>query len=255
MLVVGPIERTVGEPISFSGRYPHLAVYNSGGECGIGAVVPWAGRLWLITYTQHSPGGSDDKLYEIDADLQMTVRPESIGGTPASRMIHRESNQLFIGPYAIDAERNVRAIPYDVMYGRHTATARHVTDPVNKVLYLDMEGLIYEVDVKTLDVNMLFRRAVPGWHAKGAYTSQGQFVVANNGEQGAGSAKRFEPFEYQIDPARTGPEDAGALAEWDGSRWSLIRRRQFTEVTGPGGIYGPRRTTARSGRWAGTNGL
>jgi hypothetical protein len=239
MLVVGPIERTVGEPISFSGRYPHLAVYNSGGECGIGAVVPWAGRLWLITYTQHSPGGSDDKLYEIDADLQMTVRPESIGGTPASRMIHRESNQLFIGPYAIDAERNVRAIPYDVMYGRHTATARHVTDPVNKVLYLDMEGLIYEVDVKSLDVNMLFRRAVPGWHAKGAYTSQGQFVVANNGEHGAGSAKRFEPFEYQIDPARTSPEDAGALAEWDAGRWSLIRRRQFTEVTGPGGIYGP----------------
>jgi hypothetical protein len=66
-----------------------------------------------------------------------------------------------------------------------------------------MEGLIYEVDVKTLDVNRLFRRAVPGWHAKGGYTSQGRFVVANNGEHAAGTADRFKPFEYQVDPDRT----------------------------------------------------
>ncbi len=229
----GATERPV-----FSGRYPHLAVYNQGGECGIGAVVPWAGRLWYITYSPHFPAGSDDKLYEIDADLNITIRPESIGGTPANRLVHRQSNQLFIGPYAIDAERNVRAIPYSEMFGRHTATARHLADPAGKVLYFDMEGLIYEVDVETLDVNLLYRRAVPGWHAKGAYTSQGRFVVANNGERAAGSVNKFKPFEYQIDPERTSPEDAGALAEWDGNEWRLIRRRQFTEVTGPGGIYG-----------------
>jgi hypothetical protein len=227
------------QPRSFSGRYPHLAVFNSAGECGIGAVVPWADRLWLITYSPHKPDGSDDKLYEINDALSMTIRPESIGGTPANRMIHRESNQLFIGPYAIDAERNVRAIPYTAMFGRHTATARHLADPEHKVLYFDMEGLIYEVEVRTLEPTLLFRRAVPGWHAKGAYTSQGRFVVANNGEHAAGSVDRFKPFEYQVDPARTGPEDAGALAEWDGNAWRLIRRRQFTEVTGPGGIHGP----------------
>ena len=27
-------------PVSFGGRYPHLAVSNAQGECGIGAVVP-----------------------------------------------------------------------------------------------------------------------------------------------------------------------------------------------------------------------
>ena len=135
---------------SFSGRYPHLTAFNAGGECGIGAVVPWAGRLWFITYSPHAPSGSNDKLYEVDADLNMTIRPESIGGTPANRMIHRESNQLFIGPYVIDAERTVRAIPYNKMFGRHTATARHLTDPANKVLHLDMEGLIHEIDGKTL---------------------------------------------------------------------------------------------------------
>jgi len=81
-----------------SGVYPHLAMFNSQGECGTGAVVPWAGKLWVVTYSPHMPAGSDDKLYEIDAQLDRVVRPESIGGTPANRMIHRESNQLFIGP-------------------------------------------------------------------------------------------------------------------------------------------------------------
>jgi hypothetical protein len=60
------------------------------------------GRLWALTYAPHMPKGSSDKLYEITPDLVQTVRPESIGGTPANRMIHRESGQLFIGPYAID---------------------------------------------------------------------------------------------------------------------------------------------------------
>lgn len=28
------------------GIYPHLAMFNGEGECGTGAVVPWAGSLW-----------------------------------------------------------------------------------------------------------------------------------------------------------------------------------------------------------------
>ena len=49
------------------------------------------------------PGGSSDKLYEISTDLQLVPHRRSVGGTPANRMIHRESNQLLIGPYVIDA--------------------------------------------------------------------------------------------------------------------------------------------------------
>src|SRR5450759_1330819 len=92
------------ETISFSGIYPQLANYNNEAECGTGAVVPWADRLWLVTYGPHSPFGSSDKLYEITPDLQQIVRKESIGGTMANRMIHNESHQLFIGPYAIDEQ-------------------------------------------------------------------------------------------------------------------------------------------------------
>ena len=81
------------KPLNISGIYPHLAYYNNEGECGTGAVVPWAGRLWVVTYGPHLPMGSSDKLYEITEDLQIVTRPESVGGTPADRMIHREMNK------------------------------------------------------------------------------------------------------------------------------------------------------------------
>ncbi|HVJ47410.1 MAG TPA: hypothetical protein VM511_13550, partial [Luteolibacter sp.] len=115
------------EPLEISGIYPSLAYFNQEGECGTGAVVPWADRLWVITYAPHQPTGSTDKLYEITPDLKQIIRPESIGGTPANRMIHKESNQLFIGPYAIDSKGEVRKIPYKDMFGRHTGNARHLT--------------------------------------------------------------------------------------------------------------------------------
>ena len=142
--------------VSLSGIYPHLAFYNDEGECGTGAVVPFTDRLWVVTYAPHSPKGSSDKLYEIDRDLNMTVRPESIGGTPANRMIHRESKQLFIGPYVIDEARKVRVIPYKTMFGRPTGNARHLTDPVNKIYCASMEEALYEIDVHTLETETLF---------------------------------------------------------------------------------------------------
>lgn len=223
-------------PLELSGIYPHLAFFNNERECGTGAVVPWAGHLWAITYAPHSPSGSSDKLYEITPELELIVRPESIGGTPANRMIHKESNQLFIGPYAIDDKRNVRAISYQKMFGRPTGNARHLLDPAGKIYYATMEEGIYEVDVKTLNVTELFRdedlkgegrrMEMAGYHGKGLYTGQGKLIYANNGERG---------------PTNRFPESpSGALAEWDGKsgKWTMVRRNQFTEVTGPNGIYG-----------------
>lgn len=57
-------------PESISGIYPRLAYYNNEGECGTGAVVPWADRLWVITYGPHLPFGSSDKLYSVSSDYQ-----------------------------------------------------------------------------------------------------------------------------------------------------------------------------------------
>ncbi len=228
---------------SFSGIYPQLAYYNNEGECGTGAVVPWANRLWVITYGPHLPFGSSDKLYEITPELQKIVRPESIGGTPANRMIHKESNQLFIGPYAISGDGNVRVIPWKEMPGRHTGNARHLTDPANKIYYGTMEEGFYEVDVQTLkpkmlyeDINVIKKKTkdtegnfkgtlLPGAHGKGLYSGQGVMVYSNNGEPSDDALKHFDI-------------EAGVLAEWNGKDWKVVRRNQFVEITGPGGIYG-----------------
>ena len=229
-------------PPCFGGRYPRLAVSNSQGECGIGAVVPWAGRLWFVTYAPHARQGSDDKLYEVDGQLRITARPESVGGTPAARFVHAPTRQLVIGPYVIDEQGNVRAIPPAAMEGRLSAAARHPTDPDGKAIVYDMEGLLYELDMRSYEPKLLFSRAAPGWHGKGMYAGQGVVVVANNGEHAAG-LKKFEPFLYAIPNTRASKEEAGVLAEWSPAEgpnaWRLIRRRQFTDVTGPGGIHGP----------------
>ena len=238
LTAAAPAALRAQEPLEVSGRYPHLAAFNHQGECGTGAVVPWANRLWVITYAPHKPEGSDDKLYEIDAGLHRIARPESVGGTPANRLVHRESNQLNIGPYFIDARRRVRVIPPSLLFGRLTASARHLSDPANKLYICDMEGLIYEVDVHSLAVKLLFKRPVPGWHGKGAYTGQGRLVLAFNGESPVATMDRFKPFDYFIDPKPKGPEDAGSLCEWDGHAWRLIERRQFNDVTSRGGICG-----------------
>ncbi len=230
LLAGGGSSAGADEPISVSGLYPHLAVSNHQNECGIGAVVPWAGKLWYLTYSPHEPDGSDDRLYELTEDLEARVRPESLGGTPANRMIHRESNQLSIGPYLIDSEGRVRAIDYETMHGRPTATLRHLTDPANRIYVFGMEGHFYEVDVHTLEVRRLYGdHPAVGSHGKGGYTGQGRAVLANNGEWGWHG-------QWLKDHSYDAP--TGALLEWDGSEFNVVDRRQFCEVTGPGGIYG-----------------
>jgi hypothetical protein len=229
---------SLDKPISISGVYPHLTMWNQEPECGTGAIVPWQGSLWAITYAPHRPNGSTDKLYEITSDLQQKIFPDSVGGTPANRMIHTESNQLVIGPYLIDGQKKIRVIGPSKMYGRLTGNARHLTDPENKIYYATMEEGLYEVDINTLDVTCHIRDGnggapatglkslLPGYHGKGLYSGQGRLIYSNNGES--------HP-KVGVDPTIT----SGALAQWFGQGdWQLVRRNQFTEVTGPNGIYG-----------------
>lgn len=225
------------EPTQISGVYPSLNMYNNENECGTGAVVVWQGDLWAITYAPHQPEGSSDKLYQISPDLNQTIFAGSVGGTPANRMIHRESNQLLIGPYLIDKEKNIRVIPPSKMLGRLTGNARHLTSPNNKVYYATMEEGLYEVDVNTLEVTCKIldghekkaeglKSKLPGYHGKGLYSGQGRLIYTNNGEKSK--------------QARQNPTTvSGALAQWFGKGdWQMVRRNQFTEATGPGGIYG-----------------
>ena len=225
-------------PMTPSGVVPKLAVsaglQGPRSECGIGALVPWADRLWLITYVAHKAGsGSGTGLYEIDGDFNLRKRPESVVGTYANRFVHAPTTQMIIGPHIIDAERRVRTFR-DLADSRLTATMTHLVDPANKVYFLGMEGEFWEADVRTLRVQRLFdlckelelpKGSRP--HFKGAFTAFRRVVVANN--------------TYDERDDVEGVSTGGRLAEWTGLRWEIIERTAFCDVSAApdahGGIF------------------
>lgn len=201
-------------------------------EAGTGALMPWANRLWVVTYVAHMQGtGSGTGLYEIDNNLQLKKHPASVVGTYANRLIHTPSMQLAIGPYLIDTMGNVRLIE---AFKRHrlAATMTHLTDPANKLYYLAMEGEFFEVDVRTLEVTQLFqlmdelkepKGSKP--HFKSGFTAHGRVVVANNS---------YNTEDYN------GEWSAGRLAEWDGKgEWKILEETAFTEVWSAGSFGQP----------------
>jgi hypothetical protein len=215
-----------GDPPAQVGHvFPHMTVMADGvgstSETGIGALIPWANRLWAVGYVAHIQG-SGIGLYEIGEDMSFRKHPASVTGTFANRLVHWESEQVFVGPHAIDAEGNVRTIEALATH-RLTATARHIEDPAGKVYFLTMEGLLFEVDVKTLEATRLFdlvkelRIVGAKEHFKGAFTAQGRLVVANN---------TYEEPEFLRQ------RSAGRLAEYDGERWTILEENPFIEVSG-----------------------
>ncbi|MBN1417592.1 MAG: twin-arginine translocation signal domain-containing protein [Planctomycetes bacterium] len=217
-----------GAPVQVDGVFPGLAVRADAvparSECGIGALMPWAGRLWFVTYVSHKGAtGSGTGLHEIDANLRMRRHPESVAGAFTNRMIHPATNQLIIGPHVIDAGGNVRTI--DALREHRLAAAmEHLADPKGKVYFLTMDGLLFEVDLRTLAAERLFDLAkeleIPSGSRpsfKAGHTGQGRVVVANN---------TYDERDFEGTPT------GGRLAEWDGTRWTVIESSPFNEVTG-----------------------
>jgi hypothetical protein len=196
-------------------------------ECAPGALFGWADRLWCVAYvSSKAKSGVGCGLYEITPDLEMIKRPESLVGTYTNRFAHFESNQLFIGPYAIDAERNVRVVDEKLVDVRLCATIRHLEDPENKVYVLGMEGEFFEMDVRTLEATYLAdlckELEIPEghWpHFKAGYSAFGKVVVVSN--------------SYEAEDFETGVS-AGRMGEWDGETWKILERTAFYEVTGLG---------------------
>ena len=222
-----------GSPVNINGVFPHLHVTADlvprRTEAGIGALMPWADRLWMVTYPSNPRSGSGTGLYEIQPDLTMRKRPESIVGTFANRMVHRASDQMIIGPHIIDAGGQVRTIEA-IADARLTATMQHLHDPEHLVYFLGMEGELFEVDVHTLRATQLFdltrELGMPQdmWpHFKGGHTAQGRVVVCNN--------------SYD-EPEFLGQRSAGRLAEWDGERWTVLAEKPFMEASGRENIGG-----------------
>ena len=185
-------------------------------ESGVGALLPWADVLWAVTYNSHKAAtGSGLGLYRIDENLK-AERVHIHNGTHANRMVHKESQQAFIGPYGIDLRGNFRVIE-DLLDHRLTATMTHLSDPANRVYMLTMEGLLFETDVTSLKsrlvTDLVKRFGIQGPHFKGGFTGQGRVVVANNGL-----------YNYGEEPC--------GLLEWDGTRWRVLSRKPHMECAG-----------------------
>ncbi len=214
--------------ININGVFPNLTVLGASdkdrSESGIGALIPWANKLWMIGYVAHIKG-SGLGLYEISDDMTMVKHPQSVTGTFANRMIHNASEQAIIGPHFIDKNGNVKTCE-ELSKHRLAATMEHLTDPINKVYFLTMEGLFFECDVNTFKVTLLFNLynelEIPttGYvHFKDGHTGNGRVVVANNS---------YDERDF------LGESFAGRLAEWDGKseKWTILERTAFIGVGG-----------------------
>ncbi len=215
---------------NISGVFPHLCIGAQLGpprsECGVGALMPWADRLWVVAYVSSGKkSGVGTGLYEIDPEFNITQHPESRVGTFTNRFVHVQSNQLVFGPHVIDSERNVRTVQ-SLLNTRLCATMAHLDDPQNKVYVLGMEGEFFELDIHSLETRLISdltrELELPGpksAHFKAGYTYDNRVVVASN---------TYEEEEF------LGKRAMGRLAQWDGESWRIIERSPFVEVTGRG---------------------
>ena len=214
------------ELFNIGGVIPQLAV-KAGiktvrSETGIGALMPWAGRLWFITYVAHTASsGSGTGLFSIDGSLKLEKHPESVVGTYANRILHSPTNQVIIGPHIIDVDGNVRTFR-SLAEHRLAATMEHLYDPEHMVYFLTMEGLFFEANVHTLGASLiadlvdelkLTQNAKP--HFKAGWSRGGRVVVANN---------TYDEQEF------LGEKADGRLAEWSGGEWTILERNPFNEI-------------------------
>lgn len=217
-----------GMPKNINGVFPNLTILGSSdkerSESGIGALIPWADKLWMIGYVAHIQG-TGLGLYEIADDMTMKKHPQSVTGTFANRIIHNPSEQAIIGPHFINKYGEVRTCK-ELSKHRLAATMEHLSDPDNKVYFLTMEGLFFECDVNTLEAvekfNLVKELNIPetGYvHFKDGYTGNGRVVVANNS---------YDERDF------LGESFAGRLAEWDGKakQWTVLENTAFIGIGG-----------------------
>ncbi len=211
--------------VQIKGVFPEMSVVSDHKfrtEAGIGALLPWANKLWAVGYVAHITG-SGVGLYEISPNMTSRRHPMSYTGTYANRYVHDASYQAIIGPYVIDTLGNVRIID-DLKKHRLTATMQHLKRPDSLVYFLTMEGLLFETNVYTLKSTLLADLVkeldIPKdaqVHFKGAFKQAGRLVVANNSY-----------YEEDFNRKRA----AGRLAEWNGETWKILDRNPYVEVSG-----------------------
>jgi hypothetical protein len=216
--------------ISTSGVFPALTTTADSGpkrsECGHGAMMAWADRLWLISYLSVPDAGNGTGLYSIDANMQMT-KVASHSSVFANRLLIPQINSIVIGPYVIDAQGNVQTIEA-LLNVRIGGMAAHLTDNSTMAYFLGMDGPLWECQiippfactqlydlVKTLNIP-----PDQQVHMKAAHSMNGLLWIASN---------TFDEQDY------VSTRHGGRLATWNGqasSNWTILEETAFVEVTG-----------------------
>nr|KAI8759120.1 hypothetical protein BgiMline_009744 [Biomphalaria glabrata] len=219
-----------GTPFQVNGIFPSLAVVADSGpvrsESGIGALMPWADRLYMVSYLTAPGGGTGAGLYMMYDSFEMFKMVDH-NSTFANRLLHRQTNQLIIGAWVIDMEGNIKNFT-QLLHVRVAATAEHLTSPESMVYMLGMDGPLWECDVTSLLCTQLFDLVkelnIPVSEGeepqfKAAHTMNGRLVVASN---------TFDLNDFK------GLLHGGRLAEWKGlgNSWTIISDTAFVEVTG-----------------------
>lgn len=113
-------------------------------EAGIGAVIPWAGKLWFLNYPDTSGQGTGLGLWSMDSALS----PVLVGETnecDVARVVY--GGKLYIGRYVVDYQGNTTPITGFSAGERITAYAKL---PLSTDLWaLTMAGAIYKVNTTT----------------------------------------------------------------------------------------------------------
>lgn len=248
--------KSCGAVVSISGVVPGLAgmadtapVVEEGlpkrSECGIGALMPWADKLYMVTYLSVPGYGSGTGLYEIDEHLHMK-KLANHSSVYANRMIHHWTDQVIIGPYAINSNGHVRTFE-DFLSVRIGAVAEHILEPELMIYVISMEGVLYEANVNTLAVTKLVDLVdtlgipvSPDPHTTGQcyphFKAALTVHASTDGKGGIGSkdggtlyvaSNGFNEADF------LNGSSCGRFASWDGKGdWKVLEHTAFYEVVG-----------------------
>lgn len=194
--------------------------------------MPWNGALYVQNYTSHKArSGSGVSLRRIHPDMSMEVVPETVGvdGTYTNRFVHYPTGRLVIGPQVIEQDHTIHVVA-ELQEHRLCGTAHHLESPETHVYVLTMEGLVFELNVLTLETALVWdlneELTTEGeWkvHYKDCYTAYGRFLVCSN---------EYGEAEWAGERAR------GRLAEFDGEDWRILEHKPFTAIAGRGEFAG-----------------
>lgn len=194
-------------------------------ECGHGALMAWADKLFTISYLSVPNAGAGTGLYAIDANMVQTKLADH-NSTFANRMLFPPTSSIVMGPWVIDAAGNISGVFSSLLHVRLGGMSKSINNPDTHVYMLGMDGPLWECSMLDFSCVQLFDLVtaldIPAPaeqpHFKALHVVNNTAFVASN---------TFSEAD------ELGHAHGGRLASWDGksANWTILARTAFFEVT------------------------